>query len=341
MKYSIWLAVGVVLALSSACGNAEKNASAEGATGSSAPLDGMVEVDGSSTVFPIMERAAEEFGRLEPGVRVPVGTSGTGGGFKKFGAGEIAMANASRPIKPEEIQLCKENNVEFVELPIAFDGISVVVNPQNTWAKSLTVEELRKIWQPNAKVKLWSDIRPEFPKEQINLFGAGTDSGTFDYFTKAVNGEEKASRPDYTASEDDNVLVGGIAGDKHALGYFGYAYFDQNRATLRALSIDSGEGPIAPSAESIGDGSYQPLSRPLFLYINRRALDRPEVMALAEWLCKNLQNFVSEVGYIPLKAESYAFALNRLKKRTPGSIFSGVNISETTFDEVLSQQTAK
>lgn len=288
-----------------------------------------IAIDGSSTVFPISEAMAEEF-QKKSGARVTVAASGTGGGFKKLCAKEIAIAGASRPIKPSEVEACAASSVESIELPIAFDGIAVVVNPKNTWVDKLTVEELKKIWAPEAqgKVKTWADVRKGFPKEEIHLFGAGVDSGTYDYFTKAIVGEEHKSRGDYTSSEDDNVLVKGISTDKLALGFFGFAYYEENKDTLKLVPIDdgikeNGDGPIKPSRETIENATYQPLSRPIFLYVNKSAADRQEVQAFVKFYLGEGVKLIEEVGYVKLPGEAYTLAEKRFTQRTPGSVFAG------------------
>ena len=278
-------------------------------------LRGTVSLDGSSTVFPISEAVAEEFLAVQPRVRVTVGVSGTGGGFKKFIAGETDINNASRPIKKQELEVARRKGINFIEFPVAFDGLSVIVNQQNDWVDYLTVAELNKIWQPGSTVKTWRDIRPTWPNKPIRLYGPGTDSGTFDYFTETVNGKSGASRPDYTANEDDNALVRGIGGDIGALGYFGFAYYAANKNKLKLVPIDNGKGPIKPSAITINDGTYAPLSRPIFIYVRDSALNRPEVVAFTKFYIENAASLASEVGYIPLQDETYAGALNRLAKR--------------------------
>lgn len=236
-----------------------------------------------------------------PEVNVTVGFSGTGGGFKKSTAGEIEISDASRPIKEEEKAAAQKNGIEFIELKVAIDGLAVVVNKENDFVDHLTVEELKKIWEPNSKVKYWSDVRKGWPKEEIKLYGPGTDSGTFDYFTGEIVGEEGASRSDYTASEDDNVLVTGVAGDKYALGYFGYAYYEANKDKIRAVPIDSGNGPVEPTTETINEGKYTPLSRPLYIYVNKEFYEtRPEVKAFVQYYMENVSKTAQEVGYIPL-----------------------------------------
>lgn len=236
-------------------------------------LRGTVSLDGSSTVFPISEAVAEEFGSVQPRVRVTVGVSGTGGGFKKFLAGETDINNASRPIKAKELNMAREKGIEFLELPIAYDGLSIVVNKSNNWVNHLSIAELNKIWQAGSTVKTWKDVRASWPNITIKLYGPGTDSGTFDYFTETVNGKLGASRPDYTSSEDDNALVQGVSGDTGSLGYFGFAYYEANKSRLKLVPIDGGNGPILPSAKSINDGSYAPLSRPVFIYVRNKALE--------------------------------------------------------------------
>jgi phosphate transport system substrate-binding protein len=285
-------------------------------------LKGTVALDGSSTVFPISEAVAEEFGSVQPRVRVTVGVSGTGGGFKKFLAGEIDINDASRPIKAKELKKAEELNIEFIEIPVAYDGLSVVVNIKNTWVDHLTVAELNKIWQTGSTVKNWSDVRPNWPNTPIRLYGPGTDSGTFDYFTETINGKSGASRPDYTASEDDNALVQGISGDAAAMGYFGFAYYEANKDRLKIVPIDGGTGPVVPSMITINNGSYAPLSRPIFIYIREKALDRPEVKAFVEFYINNAPALSAEVGYIPLPAYVYENALNRIEKREVGTAYA-------------------
>ncbi|NIA06649.1 MAG: phosphate ABC transporter substrate-binding protein PstS family protein [Actinobacteria bacterium] len=301
-------------------------------------LAGTVQVDGSSTVFPITEAVAEEFQKVHRRVRVTVGISGTGGGFKKFCIGETDINDASRPIKLTEIAKASENNISFIELPVAFDGISVLVNPQNHFVDFLTVEELRKIWQPGSTVKKWSDVRPNWPDWPITLYGPGTDSGTFDYFTKAINGKEQACRPDFTASEDDNVLVQGIAGDKNALGFFGYAYYAENRSILKVVPIQTAKGPIAPSEVTINNGTYQPLSRPIFIYISKQSAERLEVDKFVKFYLQNAPTLTKEVGYVPLPAKIYQSALRRFEQRKTGSVFSGGATVGLSLKELLNAE---
>ncbi len=289
-----------------------------------------VKVDGSSTVFPITEAVAEQFKKEKPGVQVTVGISGTGGGFKKFCSGEIDVVDASRPIKSVEVEACQKSAVEYVELPVAYDGIAIVVNPKNDWATSITTEELKKLWEPAAQntIKKWSQVRAGWPDEEIHLYGAGVDSGTYDYFTEAIVHKEHASRGDYTGSEDDNVLVQGISNDRLALGFFGIAYFEENKEKLRAVPVDDGKpdngaGPIAASADSVRDGTYQPLSRPVFIYVSKKSLDRPEVLAFTKFYLTHAPKLVPEVGYVALPQRAYELAAERVDARTVGSMFGG------------------
>ena len=276
----------------------------DGGSGKYKDLTGAVNVDGSSTVFPITQAVAEEFNVEAADVKTSVGVSGTGGGFKKFCAGETDLSDASRPIKESEIEACKKGGVEYLELTVAIDGLSVLVNPKNTWAKCLTIEELTKVWSPEAqgKVTNWSQVRAGFPNKPLKLYGPGTDSGTFDYFTEVINGKEGKSRSDYTASEDDNVLVQGIAGDEGALGYFGFAYYEENTDKLSIVQVDSGSGCIEPTRETINGGTYTPLSRPLFIYVAKKAAVRPEVKAFIDFYLDNVNEFVDSVGYIDVPA---------------------------------------
>lgn len=277
-------------------------------------LKGTIRVDGSSTVFPITEAVAEEFGKAHRRARVTVGVSGTGGGFKKFCAGEIDINDASRPIKSSEIKLAKKNGIEYFELPVAYDGISIVINPKNTWVDHLTVGELKMIWEPGSQVKTWKDIRADWPDRKIRLYGPGTDSGTFDYFTEAINGKSHASRSDYTKSEDDNVLVQGVSGDRDSLGYFGFAYYSENKNKLKIVPIKNKTDPVAPSLKTINDGSYSPLSRPIFIYVSEKSVARPEVAAFVEFYLKNADKLSEEVGYVPLPKSHYDEGLEKLRR---------------------------
>lgn len=260
-----------------------------------------IRVDGSSTVYPITEAVAEEFRNELRDVRAVIGFSGTGGGFKKLAAGEIDICDASRTIKDEERAACEAHGIKFVELEVAFDGLSVVVNPENDWVDCLTVEQLKAIWQPESAIQKWSDLNPEWPDEKIELFGPGTDSGTFDYFTEVIVGEAKASRADYTPSENDNMLVTGVEGSKYALGYFGYAYYAENKERLKLLGVDAGDGQcVQPSLETVRSNTYKPLSRPLYIYVNEASLAKPEVAEFVEFYLKTVGELASEVGYVPL-----------------------------------------
>ena len=282
-------------------------------TGKVEDLSGEIRIDGSSTVFPITEAVAEEFNAVQPNVKIPVGVSGTGGGFTKFIAKETDISDASRPIKDEEAAAAKEAGVEYIELRVAFDGLSVLVNPENTWVDYLTVEELQKIWSPDSTVKTWSDIRAEWPTENIIFYAPGTDSGTFDYFTEEINGESGAIRSDFTGSEDDNVLVQGIAGDKNAIGFFGFAYYEENQDKLKLVPIDNGNGPITPAFDTIKDGSYAPLSRPLFIYVNKESLNKTEVKAFVTFYLENAKELVPDVGYVALPDDEYTKGLTLIQ----------------------------
>jgi phosphate transport system substrate-binding protein len=299
--------VGLLAFLLGACGGGDAGDSAQG------NLSGSISADGSSTVYPITEAVAEEFGREHSGnVRVTVGLSGTGGGFKRFCAGETDLSNASRPIKDSERQACDQNGISFREIPVAYDGLSVIVNPQNNFVQCLTVAELKKLWQPGSTVRRWSEVRQGFPNTEIKLYGPGTSSGTFDYFTEEIVGETGASRADYTASEDDNVLVQGVEGDANAIGYFGFAYYQENAQRLKLVGVDSGAGCVLPSAETIKNGSYTPLSRPLFIYVSDRAMQRPEVKAFVEYYINQAAELAGQVGYIPLETAQYQEQLSKL-----------------------------
>lgn len=305
----------------------------------------IIKIDGSSTVYPISEAVAEEFQQREAGkVQVTIGISGTGGGFKKFTRGEIDVSDASRPISTSEIEEAKKNKIEFIEIPIGYDALTVVIHPDNKWAEKLTVEELKRIWQPDAQGKIltWNQVRPDFPNSPLKLYGAGSDSGTFDYFTEAIVGKAKSSRGDYTASEDDNVLVQGVSSDKNALGYFGFSYYVENKDKIRAVAIDAGKGTaVLPSSESVLDSSYQPLSRPIFIYVNKAALQRPEVSSFVKFYVENASRLVSEVKYIPLSEAAYKKAIARVEKKESGTVFapgaSHIGVAmEKLFDGALS-----
>jgi phosphate transport system substrate-binding protein len=302
---------GSVLITMSACSTAATPAaSVAGASG--APLSGTITIDGSSTVYPITLAVAEDFQKANTGVKVTVAFAGTGGGFKKFCNGETDMNDASRPIKADDAGegvACKAKSIEWLELGIATDALSVVVNKDNDWAKCLTKDQLKKIWDQGSTVSKWSDIDPSFPADAIKLFGPGADSGTFDYFTEAINGKAKQSRSDYTQSEDDNALVTGVAGDKFALGYFGFAYLEENLDKIKAVEIDGGSGCVAPSADTVNGGTYKPLARPLFIYPSKTALKRPEVAAFLQFYLDKVNTYVDETGYI----EAQPAVLNKAK----------------------------
>ncbi|MBM4184215.1 MAG: PstS family phosphate ABC transporter substrate-binding protein [Gemmatimonadetes bacterium] len=296
---SIVVVAGIGL-LAVACGGGEEGTET---------LAGAVEIDGSSTVFPIAEAVGEEFQIANPDVRVTVGFSGTGGGFKRFCGGETDLSNASRPINDTERAACAAAGIELTELEVAWDGLSLIVNPANDFVTCLTTAELKRVWEPGSVVSTWRDVRPEFPDEEINLYGPGTDSGTFDYFTETINGEAGASRPDYQASEDDNILVQGVVGDRYALGYFGYAYYTESADRLKLVAIDGGTGCVAPSDATITDGTYAPLSRPLYVYVKHAALARPEVRAYVTFMLDEAATIVPSTGYHALSAAEYSAAL--------------------------------
>ena len=302
-------ALAALAILATACGGGASRG------GGSVQLSGSVKVDGSSTVFPISEAMAEEFGKKHRDVKVTVGISGTGGGFKKFCNQETDISDASRPIKDSEKAECERNGVTYTELQVAIDGLSVVVNPQASWVDCLTVAELRKVWDTGSTVKNWKDIRAGFPDLELKLFGAGSDSGTFDYFTEAINGKEKQSRADYTASEDDNTLVQGVSGNRGALGYFGYAYYTENKSRLKVLKIDAGKGAgcVEPNDTTIAAYTYAPLARPIFIYPKNTALSRPEVLEFVKfYLARENSTLITQVGYIIAPDKVYADGLAKL-----------------------------
>jgi phosphate transport system substrate-binding protein len=286
----------------------------------------IIKIDGSSTVYPITEAVAEEFQKIKRGsVKVTVGISGTGGGFKKFCRAETDISDASRPIVKKEMDSCKEAGIQYIELPVAYDGLAVMVNPKNNWVRSMTVAELKKIWEPAAEGKItkWNQVNPSWPDTPLKLYGPGVDSGTFDYFTEAIVGKSRSSRGDFTASEDDNVLVQGIASDRGGLGFFGYAYYAENRDKLKLVAIDGGRGPVLPSEKTVMDGTYYPLSRPIFIYVNKKSATRPEVKEFVEFYFKNASKLVKQVKYIPLPDRAYKLAEERFAKRVTGTVFGG------------------
>ncbi|MCI0686375.1 MAG: PstS family phosphate ABC transporter substrate-binding protein [Sporichthyaceae bacterium] len=311
--------VAVMAAALAACGNDDENPPAGGGTNSpAAPLSGSIAVDGSSTVTPLTEVAAELFNEENPNVQIAVGTSGTGGGFEKFCAGETDISDASRAIEDDEVAACQTGGISYEEFTVANDALTIVVSKENTFATCLTVDQLKKIWEPAAEgtVTNWNQVDPSFPDQALDLYGPGTDSGTFDYFTDVINGEEGASRTDYQPSEDDNVIASGVAGSPGGLGYFGLTYFEENQATLNAVQVDSGNGCVAPSAETAQDGSYTPLARPLYIYPKADSLQRPEVLAFVEYYVENAAQIAEEAGFVPLNATQQADLqadLDRLK----------------------------
>jgi phosphate transport system substrate-binding protein len=339
VRYS---SVAAVAAMATACGGSNS----QPASTDAAPAAALITVDGSSTVFPIAEAVAEEFGKANPGGRTPtVGISGTGGGFQKFCRDETNVTNASRPIRPAEIEACKTAGVGYIELPIAYDGLAIVVNPKNTWAATITVAELKTLWAPEAqgKVMRWNQIRASWPDRDIRLFGAGVDSGTYDYFTEATVGKEGSSRGDFTSSEDDNVIVQGVSSDELALGFLPLAYVEANSSKLTIVPVDDGKadngaGPIVPSAQTVRDGTYQPLSRPLFIYVSRKAADRPEIQAFVEMFFSRT-DLIQEVGYIELTPTIYDLARKHFGDRKLGTAFgAGGSQVGVTLEDLLARE---
>ncbi len=311
-----------------------------------AKAESTIKVDGSSTVFPITEAVAEEFQKMKKGdTKVTVGISGTGGGFKKFCRGETDVQDASRPILKEEMETCKTAGIKYFELPIAYDAMTVAVSPKNTWAKDITTEELKKMWEPSAQGKItkWNQIRPSWPDAPLKLFGAGSDSGTFDYFTEAIVGKAKSSRGDYTASEDDNTLVQGISQDKNAIGYIPYAYYEPNQKKLKAVGVDAAgkgpaKGPILPSAKTVEEGTYFPLSRPIFIYVNNASAGKPEVKEFVQFYLKNAANFSKQVKYVPLPTKAYAMAEKNFSGGKMGTVFGGKAEVGLKIEELLKRE---
>ena len=304
----------------------------------------VIKIDGSSTVYPITEAVAEEFQKAKKNaIKVTVGISGTGGGFKKFCRDETDISNASRPITAKEMEDCKAAGEQYVEMPVAFDALTVVINPKNTFLKQITVAELKAMWEPAAQGKItkWNQVNPAWPDQPIKLFGAGADSGTFEYFTEATVGKAKSSRGDYTASEDDNVLVQGVSRDVNAIGYFGYAYYAENMARLKALPIvnPKTDKAVAPAEKTVIDGTYQPLSRPIFVYVKVKSLDKPEVKEFIEFYMKNAAKLTQEVKYVPLPANAYTGNLEHIaKKKKYGSVFGGKNEVGITIEELMKRE---
>jgi phosphate transport system substrate-binding protein len=317
-------------------------AAALGAALASPAFAQIVKVDGSSTVFPITEAVAEEFQKAnKQSVKVTVGISGTGGGFKKFCRGETDISDASRPILKKEMEDCKAAGIEYFELPIAFDALTVVVNPKNAFIKQLTIAEMKKMWEPAAQGKItrWNQVNPQWPDQPMKLFGPGADSGTFDYFTEAVVGKAKSSRGDFTASEDDNVLVQGVSRDTNALGYFGYSYYVENKDKLRAVPIVNDKGqPVEPSFDAVLKGTYQPLSRPIFIYVNAKSLDKPEVKQFVEYYMANGGKLSKEVKYVPLPESAYKTAWSHVQNNKRGTVFGGIAEVGITIEELLKRE---
>ncbi len=295
-----------------------------GATGCFKKYNARIQIDGSSSVYPITEAVAEEYRTDHGDIRITVGVSGTGGGFKKFSRGETDISNASRPISKSEREACEKNNISYIEIPVAYDGLAVVVSPTNDFVDYLTVEELKKIWEPAAqeKIKSWRQVRASFPDVPLRLYGAGTSSGTYDYFTEAIVGKAKSSRGDYTASEDDNVLVQGVSSDKGALGYFGLAYYEENKNKLKLVAIDNGKAKVFPTDSTVSNGTYAPLSRPEFIYVNARAATTQVIKDFIAFYIANAPALVREIGYVPLPAEAYTLSYNRFLTNKTGSMFA-------------------
>jgi len=301
----------------------------------------IIKIDGSSTVYPVTEAVAEEFQKAKKGkIKVTVGISGTGGGFKKFCRGETDISDASRPILKAEMDICKQAGIQYYELSVAYDALTVMVNPKNNWVTSMSVAELKKIWEPTAQGKImnWNQVRPNWPNAPLKLYGAGADSGTFDYFTEAITGKAKSSRGDFTASEDDNVLVQGIANDRNALGFFGFSYYVENQDKLKAVAIDGGKGPVMPSAKAVEDGTYQPLSRPIFIYVNKKSAEKSEVKEFVEFYLKNAANLVKQVKYVALPAKVYQIGLEHFQKGKIGTVFGGEAEVGVKIEDLLKRE---
>ena len=323
-----------ILTITSACGT-PNNSSVDSSQKA-------IIVDGSSTVYPITNEIAQEYQLIsanQPEIRINV--SGTGGGLRRFCAGETDISNASRPINTEEMATCEENGVEYIELPVAYDALTVVVHPDNDWVSAMTTEDLAKIWEPSAETTLmqWNQVNPEWPRRPLNLYGPGTDSGTFDYFTEAIVGEAEASRQDYIDSEDDTLIVRGVSEDIYSLGYFGYSYYEENQKELKALAIDNGSGPVMPSRETVRSGEYQPLSRPLLIYVQAEALEtKPELRAFLEYYLTQGRPSVNIVGSIPLPDQLYNLALKRMKNKQTGTVFDGKTPINLKIEDLLEKE---
>ncbi len=315
--------------------------SADGVAGA----DTIIKIDGSSTMYPITEAVAKNFQiSKKDAIKVTVGISGTGGGFKKFCRGEIDIVNASRPIQRTEMKACSKAGVQYVELPVAFDALTVVVNPKNDWIKTMTVAELKKMWEPAAQGKItkWNQVNPAWPDETFKLYAAGPDSGTLDYFTQAIVGKAKSSRGDFTASEDDNVLVQGVANDKNALGFFGFGYYVENQEKVRAVAVDDGRnGGVIPSVETVEDGTYQPLSRPIFIYVNMKAAEKPELKEFVAFYMKNASALVRGFQYFPLPPRAYAANMEFFKTKRVGTVFNGFLPVGLTIDDLLRRESTR
>lgn len=348
LQFSRTLAFAALSLALAACGQQQSaNApaqSGDGAASSAPAAAAVIQIDGSSTVYPITEAIAEEFQMQNQGQRVTVGVSGTGGGFKKFCRGELDIANASRPIQRLEMDACAAAGVKYFELPVAYDALTVVVNPGNSFLNTITVEELKKIWAPESQgvVSRWNQVNPAWPDQEIKLYGAGADSGTFDYFTEAVVGKAKSSRGDYTASEDDNVLVQGVSNDPGALGYFGYAYYAENQAKLKAVAVQptADQPGVLPSPETVINGSYTPLARPMFIYVSEKAYARPEVKSFMDFYFANLAQLATETKYIPLPQQAYDTVKKHLAEGKLGTVFNGEPATAITIEELLKREAA-
>lgn len=301
----------------------------------------IIKIDGSSTVYPITKAVADKFQIAKKNtIKVTVNISGSGGGFKKFCRGEIDIVNASRPILKNEIKDCKNSRVQFVEIPVAFDALTVAVHPENTWSTTMTVAELKKMWEPAAqgKISKWNQINPAWPDESFKLYGADIDSGTFDYFTEAIVGKIKSSRDDFTESENDNVLVEGVASNKNGLGFFGFAYYIEDQTKVTAVAINNGKGGVLPSVETVENGNYQPLSRPIFIYVNAKATEKPETKELVEFYMKNAILLVKEAGFFPLPPRAYITMMEHFNKKRVGTVFNGVSAVGLTIDELVRRE---
>lgn len=341
------LALALAAMISAGCGKKDEAATTSESTGSTTTgstttangekLTGKIEIDGSSTVFPIAQALTEEFGKSNGEVNIAVSEAGTGAGIKKFIKGELDIATASRPIEPEEADEAVKAGNDFIEVPIAFDGLSIVVNPKNTFLESITIDELHKIWDKDSKVKTWADVRAGFPATPLVLYGPTDSHGSFEYFNEAINKDKKNSRSDYSQCPDYNVLVQGVSRDDGALGYVGYAYFDQNKDQLKAIPVDAGKGAVGPSPETIVDGTYSPLSRPLFLYVSKKAIERPEVMAFVKFALSGGKAAIGQTGYIPLPDDAYALITKRVEDKKTGSVFAGIQPG-MKIQDVLSKE---